>query len=115
MLYQGSCHCGAVAFEVEGEIDAAHLCNCSICRRKGALMWFVAREQLRLRTPEEAASTYMFNKHAVKHRFCPSCGIHPYGEAADPTVNPMAMVNLNCVDGLDLEAIPVTHFDGASH
>lgn len=115
MLYQGSCHCGAIAFEVEGTIDGALACNCSMCRRKGVLMWFVARDQLRLRTPPEAASTYTFNKHVIKHRFCPSCGIHPYGEGADPKGNAMAAVNLRCIDDLDLDSIPVQHYDGASH
>ena len=57
MKYQGSCHCGRVAFEVEGELQGALSCNCSICRRKGALLWFVPRERLSLRTPEEHLAT----------------------------------------------------------
>lgn len=81
MKYEGSCHCGRVRFEVEGEIDGAMACNCSICQRKGSLLWFVPREKLHLHTPENDAATYMFNKHVIKHRFCPVCGIHPYGEA----------------------------------
>lgn len=115
MQYQGSCHCGAVAFEVEGEIDSALACNCSICSRKGSLLWFVARDKLRLLTPEDAASTYMFNKHVIKHRFCPTCGIHPYGEGSDPKGNAMAAINLRCLENLDLDAIPVHHYDGRSH
>ena len=50
MKYQGSCHCGKVAFEVEGEIQGVISCNCSICRRKGALMWFVPRDKLAVST-----------------------------------------------------------------
>ena len=112
--YTGSCHCGGITFEVEGEIDSGLACNCSICTRKGSLLWFVPREKLRLKTPESAASTYTFNKHAIKHRFCPTCGIHPYGEGTDPKGRAMAAVNLRCIEGLDLEAIPVHHFDGRS-
>jgi hypothetical protein len=112
MKYQGNCHCGKVAFEVEGEIDNALSCNCSICSRKGSLLWFVPRDNLTLLTPEDAASTYTFNKHAIKHRFCPTCGIHPYGEGTDPKGNRMAAVNLRCVEGIDLSAIPVHGFDG---
>jgi hypothetical protein len=114
MIYKGSCHCGKVAFEVEGEIKGAVSCNCSICARKGALMWFVPRAKLNLLTPEEAASTYSFNKHVIKHRFCPTCGIHPYGEGVDPKGNRMAAINLRCIDDLDLTALPVTEFDGRS-
>jgi len=115
MLHEGSCHCGAVAFEVEGEIDGAVACNCSLCRRRGSLLWFVPRERLRLRTPEGAAATYTFNKGVIKHRFCATCGIHPYAEGVDPQGRTMAAVNLRCLDGIDLDAIPVHHYDGAAH
>jgi hypothetical protein len=70
--HTGSCHCGRIAFEVEGDIDSALACNCSICSRKGSLLWFVPRDKLKLKTPEDAASTYEFNKHVIKHRFCPT-------------------------------------------
>ena len=112
--YTGSCHCGAIAFEVQGEIDSALSCNCSICSRKGSLLWFVPRANLHLRSPESAASTYTFNKHVIQHRFCPKCGIHPYGEGIDPQGNPMAAINLRCIEGLDLAAVPVHPFDGKS-
>ncbi|WP_397408739.1 GFA family protein [Polaromonas sp.] len=112
MVYQGSCHCGKVAFEVEGDLTGVMACNCSICTRKGALMWFVPREKLRLLTPEDALATYTFNKHVIGHRFCKTCGIHPYGEGVDPKGNRMAAVNVRCLDGVDLAAIPVQHFDG---
>jgi len=36
VIYKGSCHCGKVAFEVEGELAGAMACNCSICSRKGS-------------------------------------------------------------------------------
>ncbi|MFC3814614.1 GFA family protein [Lysobacter sp. GCM10012299] len=114
MTYEGSCHCGRVAFEVEGTIDSGLSCNCSMCGRKGSLLWFVPRDQMRLTTPEDAASTYMFNKHVIKHRFCPVCGIHAYGEGVDPKGNPIAAINLRCLEGIDLAAIPVHEYDGKS-
>jgi hypothetical protein len=112
--YTGSCHCGNVSFEVDGEIDSALSCNCSICWRKGSLLWFVPHAQLRLKTPEDAAGTYTFNKHVIKHRFCATCGIHPYGEGTDPKGHAVAAVNLRCIENLDLAPIPVHHFDGRS-
>lgn len=112
--HTGSCHCGRIAFEVHGTIDSALACNCSICSRKGSLLWFVPRANLELKTPEDAASTYLFNKHVIRHRFCPVCGIHPYGEGVDPKGNAMAAINLRCIDGIDLAAIPTQHFDGRS-
>ncbi len=112
MKYKGSCHCGRVAFEVEGEINGAVACNCSICQRKGSLLWFVPRESLHLLTPDHAASTYTFNKHVIKHRFCPVCGIHPYGEGTDPKGNAIAAINIRCLEGIDLAGTPVRNYDG---
>jgi hypothetical protein len=113
MVYEGSCHCKRVAFEVEGQIDTAMACNCSICQRKGSLLWFVPMERFTLKTPDEAAGTYLFNKHVIKHRFCGVCGIHPYAEAIHPkTGKPTAAINIRCIEGLDLEKVPVVHFDG---
>jgi hypothetical protein len=114
MNYLGSCHCGHIKFEVEGTLTGAISCNCSICQRKGSLLWFVPRDSLTLLTPEENANTYVFNKHVIKHRFCPVCGIHPYGEGIDPTGNRMAAINIRCLEAIDLESVPITHFDGRS-
>ena len=114
MEYKGSCHCGKIRFEVEGELGGAMSCNCSICQRKGSLLWFVPRDNLRLLTSEESAATYTFNKHVIKHRFCPTCGIHPYGEGTDPSGNRMAAINIRCLEGIDLETVPVKYFDGRS-
>lgn len=112
MKYQGSCHCGAVSFEVEGEIKDVVACNCSMCQRKGSLLWFVSRDSLRLLSREDATSNYQFNKHVISHRFCPACGIHPYGEGADPKGNAMAAINVRCIENVDLASIPVQNFDG---
>lgn len=115
MKYQGSCHCGKIAFEVEGEIDGALSCNCSMCQRKGSLLWFMPRTALNLLTPENAMSTYTFNKHVIKHHFCPDCGIHPFGEGTDPNGNVMAAINIRCIEDIDLTKIPVQHYDGRAY
>lgn len=114
MLYQGSCHCGRIAFEVEGDLSKVMECNCSICSKKGALLWFVPRARLRLLTPETDLATYTFNSHKIKHHFCPRCGIHPFGEGADPAGNAMAAINARCLEGVDPASLTVEHFDGRS-
>lgn len=114
MKYTGSCHCGRIAFEVEGDLNQVMDCNCSICSRKGSLLWFVPRDKLTLLTPEENMSTYTFNKHVIKHHFCPVCGIHPFGEGTDPQGQPTAAINVRCLEDVDLASLPVLHFDGRS-
>jgi hypothetical protein len=112
--YRGSCHCGKIAFKIEGELNGATACNCSICSRKGSLLWFVPRDQLQLNMSEESLATYMFNKHLVKHRFCPNCAIHPYGEGTNHNGTRMAVINIRCLEDIDLNSIPLQHFDGRS-
>lgn len=112
MNYRGSCHCGQIAFEAEGEIGEVMACNCSMCQRKGSLLWFIPREQLRLLTKPEAMSTYTFNKHVIKHHFCPKCGIHPFGEGVGPNGQKMAAVNVRCLEGVEIESLRVKHFNG---
>lgn len=114
MKYRGSCHCGNVAYEVEGTIDAAIACNCSMCERKGSLLWFVPRERLQLLTPESNSKSYQFNKRTINHRFCTNCGIHPYADGKDQKGNAMAAINVRCIEGIDLASIPVKSVDGRS-
>ncbi|MBK6613873.1 GFA family protein [Ottowia sp.] len=112
MRYQASCHCGQNRLSFEGDINEVLACNCSMCQRRGSLLWFTPREGLQLQTPEDASRSYTFHKHAIRHRFCPTCGIHLYGEAPSPQGVPMAAINVRCVEDIDLAAIPVRHFDG---
>jgi hypothetical protein len=112
MIYKGSCHCGKIAFEVEGDLTQVIDCNCSICTKKGSLLWFVPRQQLRLLTPEENMSTYTFGKRTIKYRFCPNCGMHPFGEGVDPSGNAMAAINARCLEGIELSSLTVQHFNG---
>jgi hypothetical protein len=114
MLYKGSCHCGKIAFEVEGDLTAAIACNCSICMRKGALLWAVPRDRLRLLSSDDSMGRYLFNKHEIAHRFCRVCGIHPFAEEAEAKADRAAYINIRCLDGLDLASVPIMAFDGRS-
>ena len=111
MKYKGSCHCGRVAFEVEGTIESALACNCSMCERKGSLLWFVPREQMKL-TGEPELTTYTFNKHVIKHRFCRHCGVLPFGEGVDPKGVATAAINIRCLEDIELEKVPLHHYNG---
>ena len=114
MSYEGSCHCGAIRFSAEGTIGQVIECNCSMCSRKGSLLWFVPRKQFTLQTPEQDVSTYRFNKHVIEHKFCARCGIAPYSVGKDPKGNEMAAINVRCLEGVDLAALQRVPFDGRS-
>jgi hypothetical protein len=112
MVYKCSCHCGSMKFEVEGELTQLVSCNCSICARKGALLWSVSRDKLRLLGSGAGVGSYTFNSHTIAHRFCQTCGMHPYAEDAGEQGERSAYVNVRCLEGIDVAALPVIEFDG---
>ena len=111
MIHRGGCHCGKVTIEVEGDITGAISCNWSICQKRGSLLWFAPRDQLKV-TGEAEIATYTFNKHVIKHRFCRTCGVLPFGEGVDPKGNRMAAINIRVLDDIELEKIPVQQYNG---
>jgi hypothetical protein len=114
MAYKGGCHCGKIAFDVDGEIDQVLACNCSICSKRGYLLWFVPRASLHLETPETELSTYTFNKHRIQHYFCPTCGVAPFGMGSDGKGDAMAAMNVRCFEGVDPASLKTVQYDGCS-
>ena len=114
MLYKGSCHCGNIRFEVEGDLTEVVSCNCSICARKGALLWSVPRDRLRLSGPERGIGRYTFNTHSMEHRFCQTCGMNPYAENSGTQEDRSAYINVRCLEGIEVASLPVIPFDGRS-
>ena len=88
MIYKGSCHCGQIAFEAEGELGRVMECNCSMCSKRGALHWLVPGEQFSPVHPGEPISVHVpfRTRHQIQHHLCPRCGCAPFGEGADGSV-----------------------------
>ena len=78
MTHHGSCKCGAVVFEADGTIDKVLDCNCSMCRPKGYLHWFVPETAFRLQTDDKAMGSFTFNTGKLVHRFCHTSGVAPF-------------------------------------
>jgi hypothetical protein len=112
--YSGSCHCGKVRYEVGLELREAMECNCSICARKGSKLAFVPADRFTLRSGEGDLRDYQFGKKHTHHLFCTTCGISSFCRGAGPDGKPMVAINVRCLEGVDLQALPVKHFDGKS-
>ncbi len=110
MRYTGSCHCGAVKFEIEApEKIRAEDCNCSICAKSGFLHLILPKSKFKLLQGEESLSTYTFNTGVAKHRFCRVCGIKPF---YIPRSNPDGYdINVRCLEPMPAE-IEIVPFDG---
>ena len=113
--YEGSCHCGAIRFEVDMPAPTqAFGGNCSICARMGWLLAFVPAESFRLVSGEGSLRDYQFGKMNVHHLFCTTCGIRSFTRGKNKTGEPVVVVNLRCVAGLDATKLPVHSFDCAA-
>ena len=112
--YDGSCHCGAVKYQVTMEPTKAMSCNCSICRRTGALLTFVPTSAFTLIAGADAQADYQFKQHRIHHMFCKTCGVRSFARGSDGKGNEMIAINLRCVPAVDLDALEIQTFDGAS-
>ena len=121
--YKGSCHCGRVRFEVDLDLDHVRVCDCSICRRRGALIHRVPEEALRLLTPLDQLTLYQWHTFTAEDYFCPMCGILPFRRPRTRTSrrsesrawlrSPVGAVNVRCLDGVDLDAVPIKRVFGS--
>jgi hypothetical protein len=109
--YQGSCHCGKVRFEVDADLDHVRVCDCSICRKRGALIHRVAPNELRLLTPLDGLSLYQWHTMTAKDYFCPTCGILPFRRPR--TKEDVWGINVRCLEGVDFTTLPVRHIHGS--
>jgi len=113
VTHKGSCHCGAVTFEIDSELSPAVHCNCSLCRRKGALMTppFKA-DRLNIFTGKDALSLYQFNTFTAEHYFCRHCGVYTFNRTRkDPAY---WRANIGCLDNVDPFSLASSVLDGAS-
>lgn len=112
--HAGGCHCGAVRYEVELSLDSVISCNCSICRKRGALLAFAPAEKFSLTSGEADLAEYQFNRKIIHHLFCSRCGVGSFSRGRGPDGAEMVAVNVRCLDGVDLDTLTVRKFDGAS-
>ena len=110
------CHCGAVKAEInlDGDLAKVIKCNCSICKRKGAIMSMVKNEDFKITKGEKILKLYQFHSKVAKHFFCTICGIYTHH---NPRSNPsMTGFNLGCIDDIDtLKLDNVNIIDGQNH
>ena len=109
------CHCGSVEAEINvSKFDKILRCNCSICKRKSAIMSMVTNENFKITKGKDKLKIYQFHTKVAKHYFCSNCGIYTHH---NPRSNPsMTGFNLGCIDELDTFKVEnVIVIDGKNH
>jgi hypothetical protein len=115
-IFRSSCHCGAVELELNlpNGLEELRRCDCSMCRRRGAIVASVTLDNLKVVKGADKLSLYQFNTMVAKHFFCSVCGIYTHHQRRS---NPhLYGFNVACVEGVDpyaLGEVPV--MDGVNH
>ena len=115
--YQGSCHCGAVKFEVEVDLsEGTSRCNCSYCSK---IRWWGAMakpEDFRVLAGDDQLGDYQFGSMAGHHRFCRTCGTavfgHGYIEALGGEFRSFSVAALDGLTEAELGGLSITYQDG---
>ena len=109
-MWAGSCHCGAVRFQVEAEIIELTTCDCSLCVKKNAVMAKVHESALNITAGEEHLSLYRWNTGVARHYFCSRCGIYTFHRkrAAPDHFG----INVFCLDGFEAASVPLRATEG---
>ena len=112
--YTGNCHCHAVSFTVDLDLEQALQCNCSICSKLGAVWAFAPKAKMTLTSGTDALGDYQFGKKHLHHRACRHCGIETFAEGIAPDGTATVGVNLRCLEGVEVERLKPRQHDGRS-
>ena len=112
MVHSGSCHCGAVRFQIEWELTELTTCDCSLCVKRNALMTKVPDAALKILAGEDMLALYQWNTRRAQHHFCRACGIYVFHRkrAAPDHFG----VNIFCLDDFDRSSLPIIATEGAN-
>ena len=111
-----TCHCGEIKAEINvpDNLEKVLKCNCSICKRKGAIMSMVKNEDFKIIKGEGKLKLYQFHSKIAKHYFCSNCGIYTHH---NPRANPaMTGFNIGCIDEINIFGLKdISINDGQNH
>jgi hypothetical protein len=112
-MLKGSCHCGAVSVEIPTPPTTATLCNCSICRRLGAIWAYYLVSHVRISGHPQATDGYIWGDRTLRTVRCATCGCATHWEPLTVKPDSKMGVNLRNFDPAALEGLTLRRFDGA--
>ena len=111
-MIESSCHCGAVSLQIDGVIGDVTDCNCSICRRYGALWAYFSPRLVQVVPPVGVTDIYMCGNKWLEFHRCKICGSVTHWSPVDKSVDRMG-VNARLLHPAQLAQARIRRFDGA--
>lgn len=110
-MIEGSCHCGAVRWQFAAAPGGATACNCTICRRYGAL-WIYGHEGEDVRV--DGPTSHYIRGRSIEFHFCPACGCvtHWRAQGSDDQGRRRSAVNIRLAEPQAVAHLPIDRFDG---
>lgn len=111
-MLEGSCHCGKVRWTFSSVPESATACNCTVCRRYGALwIYGFENDDIHLSGPTHV---YVRGERKLEFHFCPDCGCITYwrqSKAGDDGQRRVG-VNVRLAEPDTLGDLAINRFDG---
>jgi hypothetical protein len=115
MKIESSCHCGAVKLEIDAETPAALTsCNCSVCRRYGALLVYYPPTKVKILAESNATREYSWGDRSLAFVHCNKCGCYSHWKSLDPNHTDRMGVNARLFINIEVDKLRIRHFDGAN-
>ena len=115
-MVRAACHCTAVRFEIAEHPSWVLDCNCTICRRYGALWtYFRGPDQAKLLTKPapDATEAYLWAARSIGFHRCKTCGCVTHLQAADAAMPVIFGLNARLIPTLDPTQVRVVQIDNS--
>ena len=110
-MIEGSCHCGGVQWQFDGQPDGATACNCTVCRRYGVLWAYYPTGQVHVIAPD-GTDTYAWDDRSIAFHRCRTCGCVTHWSSLTRQDDRMG-VNARLMDAEIVREARIRHLDGA--
>jgi hypothetical protein len=112
-VIEASCHCGAVRLEAPRAPRRLTDCNCSICRRYGALWAYYKAGTVRLRYRKRDVDSYAWGDRKLRFVRCKRCGCILHHERTAGRSDSWIGVNARLFDPAVVARARIRRLDGA--
>ena len=112
-MITGDCHCGQVSFSLREEPAKLVRCNCSACRRLGALWGHLEIVDVTIDAPEGGTIAYAYGDRNLAFHSCSNCGCTTHWENLKPDQTSHMAVNFNLCEPSVVARFRIRNFDGA--